>query len=447
MSANSSGVAFDVRTGTWTDWSRGRVLGATLTLTRENGNLLIAFLAFFVFIVGTRFWRLACLLLHYFYSKDSGDAVHQQRQVFLRNAPNPEEALWTLAHMGWRRGKSERIWSRLWPILGLATACVAGFTLAGGFSSKVATRSGGEVLLVGANCGFLFNSSGLLGGYKKALPLGIQHMAAAMSYAEQCYDEQHEAPTMSCNTFVRKNILPAVIDTNASCPFQDRVCKKPHGNLYIDSGLLDSHDDFGRNTSPNKRLKFRRTLSCAPLATTDGYRRHTYDSHSNQSYTEYFYGPSLRLEDYQPDFNSSQPDDWPLSEETKARYTTQYLLNNLYPNVSSLLRFGHSSLEDVSLRYDIAHAHSTPDETILMSQPVAKLVLVAADTNIRHGSIAHSIRKDQLSRRLLSWRHRILSSTLFSSHLPTCFTLNPYTMIGMVQPGIPRKSIGSSIRI
>src|SRR5512142_118697 len=106
-------TAYEVYVGTWTDWSRGRVLGATLTLTRQDGTLLIAFLAFFVSLVGTRFWRLVCLGLHYIYSRDRpSDGVHHQRQVFLRNSPNPEAAIWRLTNMGisWRRN-AEQIWT------------------------------------------------------------------------------------------------------------------------------------------------------------------------------------------------------------------------------------------------------------------------------------------------------------------------------------------------
>jgi len=37
-----------VYTGVWTNWSRGKVNGSTITLTRNDANLLIAFLAFFI---------------------------------------------------------------------------------------------------------------------------------------------------------------------------------------------------------------------------------------------------------------------------------------------------------------------------------------------------------------------------------------------------------------
>jgi hypothetical protein len=50
--------------GTWTNWSRGQVMGATLTTTRQYGNLLIAFTAFFVGFVASRFWKMAWLVMH-----------------------------------------------------------------------------------------------------------------------------------------------------------------------------------------------------------------------------------------------------------------------------------------------------------------------------------------------------------------------------------------------
>lgn len=40
-------------------------MGATLTLDRRDGNLLIAFTAVFVGMVTERFWRIACMLVVY----------------------------------------------------------------------------------------------------------------------------------------------------------------------------------------------------------------------------------------------------------------------------------------------------------------------------------------------------------------------------------------------
>lgn len=42
---------YPVHIGIWTNWSRGEILGLTLTLKRREGNLLLAFTAIFVAFV------------------------------------------------------------------------------------------------------------------------------------------------------------------------------------------------------------------------------------------------------------------------------------------------------------------------------------------------------------------------------------------------------------
>lgn len=46
---------YPIHLGFWTNWSHGRVKGATITLTHRNGALLTAFLALFVAFAGTSF--------------------------------------------------------------------------------------------------------------------------------------------------------------------------------------------------------------------------------------------------------------------------------------------------------------------------------------------------------------------------------------------------------
>jgi hypothetical protein len=331
-----STTGYDVQLGVWTDWSRGRVFGATLTCTRQDGNLLIAFLAFFVALVGTRFWRLVCLILHHTYSNENpSDGVHHQRQVLLRNTPNPEAALGTIANMGfsWRHN-AKRVWVRLLPLFGLALACLTGFILAGGFSSRVATLVSSEVLLSGANCGFL-GDDGNMSTYGDTVgSQTAQKMIAAENYARQCYSSVSAG--VSCGTYVKKQLPPAVVDTNASCPFDNKVCSHTAGNLFIDTGLLDSHDDFGRNTPTNRRIQLRRTIHCAPLA-TEGYRFRTYDEAKNQSYTTYYYGPLQNV-----------------NQSMTVNYTTQFT-NNMYPDVEELTQNGGDTVHDFSVRY-VSHA-------------------------------------------------------------------------------------------
>ncbi|KAL9624424.1 MAG: hypothetical protein Q9160_001387 [Pyrenula sp. 1 TL-2023] len=63
-----------------------------------------------------------------------------------------------------------------------------------------------------------------------------------------------------------------MVSTNADCPFpgQDRICLRKSGNIRIDTGLMNSHEDFGLNAEPADRFGFRRVHHCAPLL-TDGY--------------------------------------------------------------------------------------------------------------------------------------------------------------------------------
>ena len=78
-SASTSGSdQFPIYTGVWTNWSRGYILGATLTLRRRDADLLIAFTAFFVSFVASRVWRVICFILHRSYSTTNPqDVVYQ----------------------------------------------------------------------------------------------------------------------------------------------------------------------------------------------------------------------------------------------------------------------------------------------------------------------------------------------------------------------------------
>lgn len=93
-SEHDRALQYEVQLGLWTDWSRGRVLGQTLTLDREQANLLIAFTASFVVFVGARFWRIICLFLHQVYStSEPRDTLHHQRQVLLRNSGSSDSGV------------------------------------------------------------------------------------------------------------------------------------------------------------------------------------------------------------------------------------------------------------------------------------------------------------------------------------------------------------------
>lgn len=156
----AANIQNSVHLGTWTNWSRGRVMGATLTLERKEGNLLIAFTAVFVGLVTGRVWRIACYVFHWCYSTpEPQDTLHHQRQALLRNSGSAASAVWAFANLtlAWQNIAS-RCLRRPLPALLTAVACVIAFAVAGGFSSQISSSLKNEVLLNGTSCGRILNA-------------------------------------------------------------------------------------------------------------------------------------------------------------------------------------------------------------------------------------------------------------------------------------------------
>lgn len=94
---------------------------------------------------------------------------------------------------------------------------------------------------------------------------------------------------MDCNIFVRQEI-PYNITTDGPCPFDESICLDNNSTVILDTGLIDSRDDFGLNTPDNQRLQVRMKAECAPIR-TEGYTT-TFNLSADRSYTQYWYGAS-----------------------------------------------------------------------------------------------------------------------------------------------------------
>lgn len=304
----------NVYQGAWTNWSRGSIMGATLTLDRVYGNLLIAFTATFVGIVATAAWRVSCLCFHRIYSTPSPqDALHHQRQAgwyprstivvhwgrfhllitmvsVLRNSPSAASGFWTMSQLAWTwRGGSTKSLARTLPALALSALCFCLFTAAAAFSSSISSGVGNEVLLDGQGCGTVS-----LGVLAKVTPETLSELQAyasrainnAVNYAQECYSS-NATGNFGCTNFIKSH-LPSTMNDQAACPFQDGMCRSNQSNLLLDSGCLDSREHFGLNMPDSQRIFFRTTMHCAPL-TTEGFSKNIRTPVNN--YTQYFYGP------------------------------------------------------------------------------------------------------------------------------------------------------------
>jgi hypothetical protein len=295
----------DVHLGVWTNWSHGRIRGATLTMSRRNGGLLTAFLALFVGAAGTSFWKIGCFLIHrYLSSKHAADALYHQRQVILRNASNSQSGLLTLLHTCWAwRRHSLASFRRLLPSILFAILTFIGFIIAGIFSSAVATSMGQDVLLKSPNCGYWTFDMTSIEQWILWIPFVSKDVASSLAYAQRCYLQ--DANPRDCAIFFQSR-LQWQTDYNATCPFPGKeICLSDSGNLRLDSGYINSDQHLGINSSPETRFLMRTVVECAPLRTS-GYTRNTTTVRTNRTsgatdtddgklstdniITEYFYG-------------------------------------------------------------------------------------------------------------------------------------------------------------
>lgn len=148
----------DIYLGFWINRSFDTIRGATLTLDRSRGGLLIAFLALFVSTSGRSLWKVVRCLLHFTHSSQgSFEGVHIQRQAILRNTPLALDAAYDLLLVlyAWRRRGANLIRKLLLPTT-VALLLAVSFIFAGMYQ-LCAQRPG--VPLAKINTRYLFVES------------------------------------------------------------------------------------------------------------------------------------------------------------------------------------------------------------------------------------------------------------------------------------------------
>ncbi|KAI0515427.1 hypothetical protein F5B22DRAFT_189947 [Xylaria bambusicola] len=313
--------------GLWTNWSRGSVLGLTFTTTRERGNLLIAFTAFFISFIATRVWKIVCLILHRSYSTSNpSDAVHHQQQVILRNSSSPESGLLSLIRLSnaYKSSLKGRLLRQLTPIL-LAILVLVGFSIAGGFSSSISSSVRDEVLTKSTNCGIVGPSTTSVTDLAIWTAHGSKLLNDAIQYAQNCYTEA-SAGKPECQKYVVNKIPTNMTDTSAPCPFDEKMCRTTE-NIRLDTGYINSHHLIGLDAPKSERFAWRYVLQCAPLR-TDGYTSKV--TIGNKTEVRYHYGATSYGQYGSPtedpvtfsvgDINEQYPKDKGKNQESK-QYT------------------------------------------------------------------------------------------------------------------------------
>lgn len=301
MSETQADINYPVYLGLWVNRSLGgNIKGSTITLTHRNGALLTAFLAVFIAFAGSRLWRIACFISHQLLQSDPDipqDGLYHQRQAILRNATDEKTGFLNLLCLllAWRQ-RTQRPLCQMLPIIGLSLLISIALTLASIFSSRISSSVGNEVLISSPNCGIPISNSSIPSTIEQQMEIYdawfTERFTSYANYAQRCYSDSSRADSAgrsSCTPFIKRK-LSSIIDRNASCPFEEKICQNTYGNLKIDTGYLGSQD-IGLNLPTDLEFRIRRVLQCAPLESKN-YRKIAHYS-QDKPYMQYFYGSSI----------------------------------------------------------------------------------------------------------------------------------------------------------
>ncbi|KAF5532495.1 hypothetical protein FPHYL_13761 [Fusarium phyllophilum] len=250
-------MAFGIYTGSWTDWSRGPILGATITLSSRDASLLLAFIAAFVTVIAARFWVIICFTVHQFLSTNGkNDGLYYQRQVILRNAKSAPAAAWLFLQQAWYwRGIATSAVTRTIPWALFCVFYFLGFAVLAVFSSQISDSASEFRLLRSPNCGIQMPLESL------GKPTFDNFRAS--TYAKECYQN---ANSILCGSLSVSNLSRS--NASVGCPFDKSICLDTPA-FKMETNMLDSHRHFGFNDKGKNRIRYKRETVCSPLV-TDG---------------------------------------------------------------------------------------------------------------------------------------------------------------------------------
>ncbi|KAI9716556.1 MAG: hypothetical protein M1812_005287 [Candelaria pacifica] len=263
----SSGAAY-IYHGFWINWSHGRVLGSTITLSSRDGSFLTAFLALFVAVAGSQLWRILSFIVHQARaSRDSRDGLHHQQQAILRNTGSAIGAAYEFSRLitPWWKHTRHSFW-RSFPLVLLALTNLTFFGAAGILSAEVTKAAGNETLIMSPNCGFWHSGDVTAGNTAGFQAKVLNDTITASNYARACYG--NTGNVLQCNSYTKQQI-PWKVNVNATCPFELGTCIGTNTAAYeMDTGPIDSHEMLGINAPQKNRVTYRKVTTCAPIHTS-----------------------------------------------------------------------------------------------------------------------------------------------------------------------------------
>lgn len=228
------------------------------------------------------------------------DALHHQQQAILRNDNSDISSIWILGWLAyaWRSRSPNSFWRSITLIL-LCVLHLLAFGAAGILASRMTTTDDEVLISKNPYCGRWDLNTTM--GQVNIITYGTTTMQASGEYVQNCLAESQSLP--ECHIF-KKVQLNWTSSEDAPCPFGDLCLGQPNSSLYMDTGLLDSRDDFGINSQHFDRVQWRKRATCMPI-TTSGYTQqgvsfidYTYKNIPGRqtiNYTALFYGPDYNM--------------------------------------------------------------------------------------------------------------------------------------------------------
>lgn len=269
-----------VHTGFWLDHDRrGRVQGATLTLTNRKAAALLAFLAIVVTFAANRSFKICRFCLHhYIHPSDAGmDSVASSKrgqQVILRNSETAGGALVSLLETAVSEKSSSPAFARVTSKSMLLKLFITGhwlvFIALGVLTSQI---------VIGRTV--VSKKTGTCGKWalKESQPqndsavssdewtrwlneFGYNGTLDADNYVHNCYNDKSARGFFDCSKFVSRS-LSFSEEHNVSCPFERGFCMAGENSAFsMDSGNI-SFSALGINKKHSKDLSVRRRTTCA----------------------------------------------------------------------------------------------------------------------------------------------------------------------------------------
>jgi hypothetical protein len=311
------------------------MFGATITITSQYGNLLVAFLALYVGWTGSNLWGIICFGLHQLRSTDYHDGLHYQQQAVFRNTLPAHTVLWRLTRLGWTwRHNTKGAIRRTLQLLPIILAHMIAFISAAALSARVASAGANEALIKSNVCGW--PDDHIISNFGNWTPEEIQiannmfvsmHMSyrEAAAHVRSCYTD--DAPSSSvCESYVKRRIV-SKLDTDFPCPFAEGACMT--SAVRLDSRYLDSDLDLGITAARHNRVQLRKVTTCAPIPAEQKHSTGKITQFNplqevvgKPEYVRYYIGPSVK---------EKTEYTYAVSNYSIAYSSKPYIISSVYP--------------------------------------------------------------------------------------------------------------------